>query len=126
MTRKLLGRALLAAALGVSSLAGLANPQRAHADPNCPTCPNGACDPFCLPRDGVGADLFYNFYARPACAGVPAEMYPAPYPTPPLVGHTYYTYQPLMPHEMLYRHHRTYRQYYNYGRGMNRTMVRWW
>ena len=37
-----------------------------------------------------------------------AEMYLSPRPTPPLVGHTYITYQPLMPHEFLYRHHRSY------------------
>jgi hypothetical protein len=80
----------------------------------------------CLPHDASCPDLFYNFYAMPSCGGVPAELYPAPYPTPPLVGHTYYTYQPLMPHEMLYRHTRVYRQYYNYGRGMNRTTVHWW
>ena len=86
----------------------------------------GGIGATCLPHDASCPDLFYNFYARPSCGGVPAEMYPVPYPTPPLVGHTYYTYQPLMPHEMLYPHSRVYRQYYNYGRGMNRTTVRWW
>jgi hypothetical protein len=25
------------------------------------------------------------------------------------VGHTYVTYQPLMPHEFLYKHHRVYK-----------------
>ena len=37
-----------------------------------------------------------------------ASMYPSPIPTPPIVGHTYYTYQPLMPHEMMYAHKRNY------------------
>ncbi len=69
-------------------------------------------------------DLFYNFYVPNSC-GSPAAAYPAPYPTPNLVGHTYVTYQPLMPHEWLYKHHRTYPQYYNGGRGLNRTTVKW-
>ena len=70
-------------------------------------------------------DLFYNFYV-PNTRGAAAAAYPAPYPTPSLVGHTYYTYQPLMPHEFLYHHHRTYHQYYNQGMGMNRTTVQWY
>lgn len=70
-------------------------------------------------------DLFYNFYA-PNTRGAAAAAYPAPYPTPSLVGHTYYTYQPLMPHEFLYKHHRTYHQYYNQGMGLNRTSVHWY
>ena len=40
--------------------------------------------------------LFYNFYV-PNNMGAAAAAYPAPYPTPSLIGHTYYTYQPLMP-----------------------------
>ncbi|MCP4190503.1 MAG: hypothetical protein GY768_07725 [Planctomycetaceae bacterium] len=69
-------------------------------------------------------DLFYNFYVPNHC-GSPAAAYPAPYPTPNLVGHTYITYQPLMPHEWLYKHHRSYHQYYNNGMGLNRTKVKW-
>ena len=62
-------------------------------------------------------DLFYNFYAGPtaAVAGVPAQLYVSPRPTPPLVGHTWITYQPLMPHEFLYHHHRNYYKYYRNG-----------
>jgi hypothetical protein len=72
-------------------------------------------------------DLFYNFYAPPNCGGMAAGMYPAPLSSiPPHVGHVYYTYQPLMPHEFLYKHHRTYHRYYNDGRGLTRTSVRWW
>jgi len=70
-------------------------------------------------------DLFYNFYAAPAgWPGVGAALYPAPRPTPPLVGHTYVTYQPLMPHEFLYRHRRTYYRC-NPGAGRTKTTVRW-
>ena len=54
-------------------------------------------------------DLFYNFYVPPgACGGAGAQLYVSPIPTPPLVGHTYITYQPLMPHEFLYGHRRSY------------------
>jgi hypothetical protein len=71
-------------------------------------------------------DLFYNFYVPPTCGGAGAQMYLAPQPVPPVVGYTYYTYQPLMPHEFLYRHHRRYHRYYNEGRGLTRTSVVWW
>ena len=54
-------------------------------------------------------DLFYNYYVAPSpYGGVGAQLYLAPRPTPPWVGHTYITYQPLMPHEWLYKHHRIY------------------
>lgn len=54
-------------------------------------------------------DLFYNYYVPPCTyGGVGAELYVCPRPTPPYVGHTYVTYQGLMPHEFLYKHHRCY------------------
>jgi hypothetical protein len=60
-------------------------------------------------RQSTSGDLFYNYYVPPVGYGsVGAELYPCPRPTPPLVGHTYVTYQPLMPHEFLYQHHRVY------------------
>ncbi len=69
--------------------------------------------------------LFYNNYVPPVgMAGVGAGLYPSPRPVPPLVGHTYVTYQPLMPHEFLYRHRRTYRRF-NPGAGRTRTRVSW-
>ncbi len=58
-------------------------------------------------------ELFYNFYANPYRNGPSAAMYPAPRPVPPLVGHTYSTYQPFMPHEFLYPHLRVY--HFNHG-----------
>jgi len=80
----------------------------------------------CLPyTDERASDLFYNFYHPATCGNVPAQMYPAPVLTPPLVGHTYSTYQPLMPHEFLYQHHRTYHHYYNHQTALNRTAVMW-
>jgi hypothetical protein len=52
-------------------------------------------------------------------------MYLAPRPVPEWVGYTYYTYQPVLPHELLYQHHRTYFRYYDGGRGLTRTSVSW-
>lgn len=70
-------------------------------------------------------DLFYNYYVPPAGAfSVGAELYPSPRPVPPLVGHTYVTYQPLMPHEFLYRHSRSYWRF-NPGVGWTRARVSW-
>ena len=70
-------------------------------------------------------DLFYNYYVPAApCGGVPAQLYLSPRPTPPLVGHTYITYQPLMPHEFMYRHARTYYRKNPNGK-RTRTMVIW-
>ena len=68
-----------------------------------------------------------------------AGMYPAPHWVPRQMGHTYYTYQPLMPHEMMYAHSRNYYNYYapadrfyanKYGHhrggaGLTKTQVVW-
>jgi hypothetical protein len=113
---RILLRSLLPAALLLVAWS-FSNSHQAHAQDGTANC--------LYPQYGR-PDLFYNYYAQPQCGGVGADMYPAPVPTPPLVGHTYYTYQPLMPHEYMYRHHRIYHQYYNYGRGWNRTRVIWW
>ena len=61
-------------------------------------------------------DLFYNYYIGPGnCGtGIPAQMYLSPRPTPPLV-----------PHEMLYKHHRTYYRTHPDGTGV-RTKVVWY
>lgn len=49
----------------------------------------------------------YGYYVDGPGA-VPAQLYPAPRPTPPVVGRTYVTYPPLAPHEFLYSHRRVY------------------
>lgn len=67
--------------------------------------------------------LFANQYTQGYANQATAEMYVAPVPTPAWVGHTYYTYQPLYPHEMMYTHHRRYHSYYDNGRGLNSTKV---
>ncbi|MDZ7619042.1 MAG: hypothetical protein U1E05_18700 [Patescibacteria group bacterium] len=68
---------------------------------------------------------FYNYYVAPASPdGVGAELYLSPRPVPPLVGHTYITYEPLSPHEFLYRHSRTYWRY-NPGAGWTRARINW-
>lgn len=70
-------------------------------------------------------DLFYNYYVPPGgCGSVGTQLYVSPRPTPPLVGHTYVTYQPLMPHEFLYPHKRTYLRRNPQG-GWTRTSVQW-
>lgn len=80
----------------------------------------------CVPWQYGSPDLFYNFYAPNNCGGAPASLYLSPRPVPELVGHTYYTYQPFMPHELLYPHHRTYRHWYDGGRGMTRAHAVWY
>jgi hypothetical protein len=76
-------------------------------------------------------NLFPQYYTQPGASLTTAAMYPAPHWVPSHVGHTYYTYQPLMPHEMLYQHSRNYYNYYNTGgyygspNALNRTQVRW-
>lgn len=88
-------------------------------------CQGKACYPYRPFTEASQPDVFFNLY-QPNNFGAAAAAYPAPYPTPNWVGHTYYTYQPLMPHEFLYHHHRTYHQYYNGGMGLNRTTVHWY
>ncbi|MHB0957809.1 MAG: hypothetical protein ACYC6N_05940 [Pirellulaceae bacterium] len=80
----------------------------------------------CRPRTYGQPDLFYNYYVPGTCGGVPAAAYIAPVPVPALVGHTYFTYQPFLPNELLYPHHRTYYRYYDQGRGLTRTSVSWY
>ena len=69
-------------------------------------------------------DLFYNFYEGPNPSGAATRMYISPQPVPPHVGHTYTTYQPLMPHEYLYRHTRSHYAYAP-GCGWTRSKVRY-
>lgn len=71
-------------------------------------------------------DLFYNYYTQGYSNRVNAQMYLAPQPVPPHVGHTFYTYQPFMPHEMLYKHVDRYHNYYDNGRGTNRTKAHYY
>ena len=79
---------------------------------------------YAVGRQRTAPDLFYNYYVPPGPYGVGAQLYVCPVPTPPLVGHTYYTYQPLMPHEFLYPHSRSYWRYHSDGR-VTRTLVSW-
>jgi hypothetical protein len=62
--------------------------------------------------DAPTPDVFYNYWVPPVPAGSApgfgAQLYVSPRPVPPHVGHTWYTYPPLMPHEFLYKHRRRY------------------
>jgi hypothetical protein len=70
-------------------------------------------------------------YTTQGQGGLTAGKYIAPHPVPSHVGHSYRTYEPLMPHEMLYEHDRNYFNYYNDysfkggGPSLNVTSVRW-
>lgn len=70
-------------------------------------------------------DLFYNFYTQGGANSANAQMYVSPVPVPANVGHTSLTYQPFYPHHMLYPHKDTFHNYYDNGRGMNRTAVKY-
>ena len=59
-------------------------------------------------------NLFAQYQTRGAGTST-AAMYPAPHPVPRWVGASSYTYQPLMPHEMMYAHQRNYYNYYGNG-----------
>ena len=106
------------AILALAVLACLAVEVRAGNHRN---CSGGAC----VDRESGQPDLFASYYAPATCGGVPAQLYVAPLPVPEVVGHTYVTYQPFMPHELMYKHHRTYHRYYHGGRGLTRTHVSW-
>lgn len=75
--------------------------------------------------------LFSQYQTGAGPNATTAGMYPAPYDSPQLGAQSYYTYQPLMPHEMMYQHSRNYFNYYNTGGYMsgfdslNKTKVRW-
>ncbi len=136
MTRMLLRSGYATTALlSLSLLAGIALAQE-----NCPNCPvrHGHAGSYygdtgaghfgrynnlgdCTYRHYGQHDLFYNYYAGNNCGGMGAALYVSPRPVPAYVGHTYVTYQPFMPHEYLYPHHRTYHRYYNGGAALTRT-----
>ena len=77
----------------------------------------------CNYRNYAQQDLFYNYYVGNNCGGMGAQLYLSPRPVPQFVGNTYITYQPLMPHEFMYTHGRTYHRSYNGGLGLTRTHV---
>jgi hypothetical protein len=78
---------------------------------------------------GYPADVARNQYVP----GVPyadagaigASLYVSPRPVPPMVGHTFITYEGLMPDQLLYQHQRTYyRPHGPYG-GVTQTNINW-
>lgn len=69
-------------------------------------------------------DLFANYYEGPNPSGTAAQMYISPVPVPAHAGHTYTTYQPLMPHEYTYKHTRSHYAYQQ-GAGWTRSKVRY-
>lgn len=79
-----------------------------------------------IPRTYGYPDLFYNNYTQGSNNATNAQMYVSPVPTPPFVGHTFITYQPFLPEEMLYWHTNRYHNYYDGGRGMNHTKIHYY
>ncbi len=77
-------------------------------------------------RDYGYPDLFYNHFTQGHANATNAQMYVSPVPTPPSVGHTFITYQPFQPEEMMYWHTNRYHKYYDNGRGMNHTKVHYY
>ena len=81
--------------------------------------------------EGNLPNYLFSQYTTQGQGGATAGKYPAPHPVPSYVGESYYTYQPLMPHEMMYEHQRNYYNYYNDGSfkgggpSLNVTSVRW-
>jgi hypothetical protein len=75
--------------------------------------------------------LFSQYATASGASQATAGMYPAPHYVPPHVGNSWYTYQALMPHEMMYAHKRNYYNYdyntayYGTGAGLNKTSVVW-
>ncbi|MGI9428812.1 MAG: hypothetical protein ACR2NM_09150 [Bythopirellula sp.] len=70
------------------------------------------------------SDLFYNYQVGPNGGGAAAQMYISPRPIPAHVGHTYTTYQPLMPHEYMYKHTRSHYAH-TQGAGWTRSKIRY-
>ncbi len=91
-------------------------------------CGNSGCGGIGPIQRGYGSlDLFYNYYTQGNANRSNAQMYISPIPVPPNVGHTFFTYQPFYPEEMLYPHKDRFHNYYDNGRGMNRTRsVHWY
>jgi hypothetical protein len=93
-----------------------------------PTTVGGAAGAYGTSAGMVGRrhnppDLFANYYTQGQANQINAQMYIAPVPVPPWVGHTWNTYQPFAPHQFMYTHSHRYHHYYDQGRGLNRTHV---
>ncbi|TWU39048.1 hypothetical protein Q31b_41300 [Novipirellula aureliae] len=86
----------------------------------------GDCGAGCVGRKYGQPDLFYNYFTQGNCNAVNAQMYTCPGPVSPHVGNTHFTYQPFYPEEMLYPHKNRFHNYYDNGRGMNRTRAVYW
>jgi hypothetical protein len=85
------------------------------------TCGQYVGDIGAIERGYGQPDLFYNYYTNGMANRANAQMYLSPVPVPPNVGHTYFTYQPFYPEEMLYWHSNRFHNYYDNSRGLNRT-----
>jgi hypothetical protein len=70
--------------------------------------------------------LFNNYFTQGYANQAEAAMYISPVGVPGWVGHTYNTYQPFYPHELMHWHRDRYHSYYDDGRGLNRTSAHYY
>ncbi len=71
--------------------------------------------------------LTYNYYYPPqGAAPYPPRMYLCPRPVPEFVGYTWISYEPMAPHEFLWRNHGR-RYYRDHGDGGSTiTTINWY
>lgn len=82
---------------------------------------------YCQP--GYPADVARNQYVPGVPCGdagaIGASLYVSPRPVPPMVGHTFITYEGLMPDQLLYQHQRTYYHPHGPYGGVTQTNINW-
>lgn len=79
---------------------------------------------------GLPNDMFSQYATAKAPGEISAGIYSALHYSHALAAQSYYTYQPLMLHEMIYAHSRTYINYDGTNQcvhpdSLNKTSVRW-
>ena len=107
-------RSLLAACVLTGAML-VATPSEAQQ----PVCANGECRQW----PAYTPNLNNNYMTPTYCGAAGAPLYVSPGPVPAWVGHTYITYEPLMPHNQMYPHYESYHRYYDQGRGLTRARV---
>lgn len=82
---------------------------------------------YCGP--GSPPQVGYNYYVPGVPCGeagaIGAQLYTSPRPVPPHVGHTFITYEGLMPHEFLYHHKNIYKRYWGPYGGTTTAKIRY-
>ena len=79
---------------------------------------------YAVPPQQIPTLAYNYYYPAPGSGYMPARLYLSPRPVPLHVGYTWITYQPLAPHEFLWRHQRTYYRVHPDG-GVTYTRLNW-